>query len=179
MLSRVYSFYRSPGYYKTKTSENEVKPKKGLQSFLSRKTNEEEKVVESEVEKALFEKQGPFSLFAIADFFISLGAAGDNFQVVVDVISTPRKSVYFSLRYFLYFKFLNYRFQLLCLNGGEKFASVVSKARSTILIGGTMRPTDLITSLLTKDCGIERSRITDNSYDHIIDATNLRIVAIG
>lgn len=72
-----------------------------------------------------------------------------------------------------------FRIQLLCLNGGEKFASIVSNARSTVLIGGTMRPTDLITSLLTKDCGIERTRIIDNSYDHIIDATNLRIVSIG
>uniref|UniRef100_A0AC34FKJ4 ATP-dependent helicase C-terminal domain-containing protein n=1 Tax=Panagrolaimus sp. ES5 TaxID=591445 RepID=A0AC34FKJ4_9BILA len=136
LLPRIYSFYRSPAYYKVSTDENEAKPKKGLQSFLSRKNNQE-KVVQPEVEP---EKQGPFPLFAIADFLISLGSAGENFQVIVDVISNPR---------------------------------------NTILIGGTMRPTDLVTSLLTKDCGIDKKRIIDNSYDHIIDATNLRIVSIG
>uniref|UniRef100_A0AC35FLR0 Helicase ATP-binding domain-containing protein n=1 Tax=Panagrolaimus sp. PS1159 TaxID=55785 RepID=A0AC35FLR0_9BILA len=158
LLPRIYSYYRSPAYFKVSTEENETKSKKGLKSFLSRKTNEE-KVVEFEAEKVP-ESQGSFPLFSIADFLISLGSAGENFQVIVDVISTPRK------------------IQLLCLNGGEKFASIVSNARSTVLIGGTMRPTDLITSLLTKDCGIERTRIIDNSYDHIIDATNLRIVSI-
>uniref|UniRef100_A0A914XYA8 ATP-dependent helicase C-terminal domain-containing protein n=1 Tax=Panagrolaimus superbus TaxID=310955 RepID=A0A914XYA8_9BILA len=156
LLPRIYSFYRSPTYHKIPEEENEIKPKKGLQSFLARK-NDEKNIVEVKMEP---ESQGPFPLFTIADFFISLGSAGENFQVIVDVNSNPRK------------------FQLLCLNGGEKFASIVSKAKSTILIGGTMRPTNLITSLLTKDCGIDKNRIIDNSYDHIIDATNLRIVSI-
>lgn len=42
-----------------------------------------------------------------------------------------------------------------------------------------MRPAELVISLLTKDCNIPRERIIDNSYGHIIDATNLKIVTVG
>uniref|UniRef100_A0AC34QBG6 ATP-dependent helicase C-terminal domain-containing protein n=1 Tax=Panagrolaimus sp. JU765 TaxID=591449 RepID=A0AC34QBG6_9BILA len=170
LLSRIQTFCRSKEYNEVKTealSNTASTSSSALKNFLERAknrgANEDQKLNNARTEPS--PQPAPavpesFPLFNLAEFFINLGIAGDNFQVIVDVASNPRK------------------YQLLCLNGGERFNSIVTAARSTVLIGGTMKPAELVISLLTKDCGIPRQRIVVNSYDHIIDANNLRIATV-
>lgn len=183
LLSRIQTFCRSKEYNDVKIevpSNSASTGTSALKNFLERtrnKTNEEKKLndfLAMQPAQSTPIVSESFPLFNLAEFFIHLGIAGDNFQVIVDVSSNPRRYAAFCV----FFRNIFFRYQLLCLNGGERFNSIVNSAKSTVLIGGTMKPAELVISLLTKDCGISKQRIVVNSYNHIIDANNLRIVTV-
>uniref|UniRef100_A0A7E4V6S2 Helicase ATP-binding domain-containing protein n=1 Tax=Panagrellus redivivus TaxID=6233 RepID=A0A7E4V6S2_PANRE len=171
LLSRIRSFTkRQQAAEMRELAAADKKHLSGVQKLLQNRKRKHESVVAdpgpSTPPPETPEEVAKFPLFKLAEFFSALGSALDNFEVVVNiedaeaVVKTERS------------------IHLLCLNGGEKFKSIVTKAKSTILIGGTMQPSDMVMNLLTKDCGIEKENIVERSYGHIIDNKNLKIVTI-
>ena len=101
LLSRIQSFCRSKEYLSGSPAKTEKKEegKSSLMSFLEKtkkKIQEEKQKPTSPAENngpnpTITVNQESFPLFHLAEFAIALGSAGNNFQVIIDVTSNPRK----------------------------------------------------------------------------------------
>uniref|UniRef100_A0A914GVH9 Helicase ATP-binding domain-containing protein n=1 Tax=Globodera rostochiensis TaxID=31243 RepID=A0A914GVH9_GLORO len=76
-------------------------------------------------------------------------------------------------------KIVDVRLRFLLLNPAARLGELVTQARTLILLGGTMRPTDQLIDALRRVCAVPDQRIVQFTCGHVIDDKQLIALQIG
>uniref|UniRef100_A0A183C9W5 HELICc2 domain-containing protein n=1 Tax=Globodera pallida TaxID=36090 RepID=A0A183C9W5_GLOPA len=74
---------------------------------------------------------------------------------------------------------IDVRLRFLLLNPAARLGELVAQARTLILLGGTMRPTDQLIDALRRVCAVPDQRIVQFTCGHVIDDKQLIALQIG
>ncbi|XP_055902604.1 ATP-dependent DNA helicase DDX11 [Eupeodes corollae] len=137
---------------RTATVELLKKLKEEKLSKSKTKTTKKESVVVEEVKVEVKNESAtapPLVIRPLLAFWESLTECSDDGGVLITQLSDPKQAT----------------MKFILLNPGGHFEEIIREARSIIIAGGTMRPTDELTDQLFKSCP---ERVQLKFYDHVV-----------
>lgn len=138
--------------------ENETPKLTGIQKLMVKKEeNEKQKAIESEEVQPQIAVSSP--LFSLKSFIDALTNKCEDGRIIIDKTNSSK-------------------FRYILLNPADRLAEVVKASKATLLVGGTMEPSQLLVETLSRG-SIGPDSIRRFSCAHVIDDSQLLAVAIN
>lgn len=163
LCKKFHGFYLQSMRASIELNENNTKPQlTGIQKLMAKKEEaqkEQEALKKEEGQEVQPQITVSSPLFSLKSFIDALTNKCEDGRILIDKTKDPK-----------------YRYIL--LNPADRLAEVVKSCRATVLVGGTMEPSQLLVETLSRGA-IGPDSIRRFSCAHVIDDSQLMAVTIG